>query len=166
MPPSARRADGLRDFIDVSTQPASSSPITLAVVNARIWTGNPRRPWADALAVRGDRLAAVGSSAEVRKLAGAGARVVDAMGQMVVPGFADSHVDDLPDGFRLASDERRMLDRGRPANFVILDRDLGRVPPEAMREARVSMTVIGGRVVYEHGSAETAASRAASPEAS
>ncbi|MFI5243118.1 MAG: hypothetical protein ACHQRL_08925, partial [Gemmatimonadales bacterium] len=45
-----------------------SSPVTLAVVNARIWTGNPQRPWAEAIAVRGDRIAAVGSSAEIQKM--------------------------------------------------------------------------------------------------
>jgi len=53
-----------------------SAPVTLAVVNARIWTGNAKRPWAEAIAVRGDRIAAVGSSAEIRKMTGADAKVI------------------------------------------------------------------------------------------
>jgi hypothetical protein len=56
----------------------------LAVVNARIRTGDPRRPWADALVVDGDSVVFVGSSAEARKLAGADTRVIDAQGTALV----------------------------------------------------------------------------------
>jgi predicted amidohydrolase YtcJ len=41
------------------------------------------------------------------------------------------------------------LERGKLADFVLVDRDLTRVPPETIRDARVTMTVVGGRVVYE-----------------
>ncbi|MGZ8455709.1 MAG: amidohydrolase family protein, partial [Gemmatirosa sp.] len=82
---------------------ANASAVSLAVVNARVWTGNPRRPWADAVAVQGERLAAVGSSAEVRKLAGPAARVIDAGGQFLVPGFIDAHVHFVEGGFGLTS---------------------------------------------------------------
>lgn len=92
-----------------------SAPITLAVVNARVWTGDSRRPWADAIAVGGDRIAAVGSSAEVRKLSGS-ARVIDARGQMLVPGFTDAHVHFIDGGFRLASVQLR--DAKTPAEFA------------------------------------------------
>ncbi|HVA57862.1 MAG: hypothetical protein WBQ26_15945 [Gemmatimonadaceae bacterium] len=54
--------------------------ITHVIVNARIATGQPRRPWVDAAALAGDRVARVGSSAEIRKFAPEGARVVDAQG--------------------------------------------------------------------------------------
>ena len=89
---------------------------TFAVVNARIWTGDPRRPWADALAASGDRLIAVGSSAEVRKLATASTTLVDAGGMMVVPGFIDSHVHFLDGGFGLSSVHLR--DARTPQEFV------------------------------------------------
>ena len=89
---------------------------TLAVVNARVWTGDPRRPWADALAATGDRLTVVGSSAEVRKLATPSTRIVDAHGMLVVPGFIDSHVHFLDGGFGLASVQLR--DARTPQEFV------------------------------------------------
>lgn len=89
--------------------------VNLVIVNARIWTGDARRPWADAIAVEGDRIKAVGSGAEVMKLA-AGARVIDAHGAMVVPGFTDTHVHFIDGGFRLASVQLR--DARTPAEFT------------------------------------------------
>ena len=94
---------------------SATGPITLAVVNARVWTGDSTRPWADGIAVRGDRIATVGSSASIRKMAG-DARVIDAGGQMVVPGFIDSHVHFVAGGFRLSSVQLR--DAKTPAEFI------------------------------------------------
>lgn len=84
-----------------------STPVTLALVNAKIWTGDARRPWADALAVSGDSIVAVGSSAEVKKLASAATQIIDAKGQFVTPGFIDSHVHFLQGGLALASVQLR-----------------------------------------------------------
>lgn len=56
--------------------------VDLLIVNARVATGDPRRPWADAVALAGDAVVRLGSSAELRKLA-ADARVVDARGAAV-----------------------------------------------------------------------------------
>jgi predicted amidohydrolase YtcJ len=103
-----------RDMSSDSTG-AQNGPITLAVVNARIWTGDSARPWAEALAVRDDRIATVGSSAAVRKLAG-NARVIDAGGKLIVPGFIDSHVHFVDGGFRLSSVQLR--DAKTPAEFI------------------------------------------------
>src|SRR6478735_258352 len=88
---------------------------TLGVVNARIWTGDPARPWAEALAARGDEILMVGSSADVRARAG-GAALIDANGKLVLPGFIDSHVHFLAGGFRLSSVQLR--DAGSRDEFV------------------------------------------------
>jgi predicted amidohydrolase YtcJ len=94
------------------------SNVTLAILNARVWTANPRQPWATGIAVAGDRIVAVGSSAEIAKLARSspGARVIDAKGGMVTPGFIDSHVHFITGGFRLASVQLR--DARTPAEFI------------------------------------------------
>ena len=59
--------------------------VPLAIVNARVWTNDARRPWADAVLIRGERIVALGSSAELRKRAGRAARIVDARGRLVLP---------------------------------------------------------------------------------
>ena len=98
------------------TAPGSGEPATLAILNARVWTGNPRQPWAEAVAVRGERLAAVGSTEEVRGLVGSGTRVIDAKGRFLVPGFNDAHVHFIDGGHRLASVQLR--DAKTPAEFT------------------------------------------------
>jgi predicted amidohydrolase YtcJ len=83
-----------------------SGPISLAVVNARVWTGDRAAPWAEALAVSGERLAAVGTNADIRRLASA-VTPIDAGGRLVLPGFIDTHVHFLEGGHRLASVQLR-----------------------------------------------------------
>jgi predicted amidohydrolase YtcJ len=90
----------------VSSNSTSKAP-TLAVVNGRVWTGDTQRPWAEAVAMSGDRITAVGSSAEIRKLAKPETRVVDAQGGLVAPGFIDSHVHFMEGGFGLTSVQLR-----------------------------------------------------------
>jgi len=83
----------------------------LVLMNARVWTGSPGRPWAEAVAVRGDRIFAVGMTVEVRKLAPA-AKSVDLGGALVLPGFIDSHTHFLAGGFALKSlDLREVISR-------------------------------------------------------
>ncbi len=52
------------------------------IVNARIATGDPRRPWADAILIEGNAVIAIGQSAALRKRA-ADAEVIDAKGAVV-----------------------------------------------------------------------------------
>jgi predicted amidohydrolase YtcJ len=87
--------------------PAAGGPvISLALVNGRVWTGNPSQPEAEAVAIAGDRIVHVGSTAEIRSRAG-GAAIVDLEGGFVVPGFVDSHVHFVDGGFRLTSVQLR-----------------------------------------------------------
>jgi predicted amidohydrolase YtcJ len=71
-------------------------------VNGKIWTVDRRRPEAQALAIWRDRIVAVGSSDEIKKLAGPATKVLDLKGRRVVPGFYDSHVHLLGSGLQLS----------------------------------------------------------------
>ena len=63
----------------------------LIVVNARVYTVDPSLPRAEAFAVNAGRFVAVGSSSEMRSLAGRRTQTIDAKGMTVVPGFIDTH---------------------------------------------------------------------------
>ena len=71
--------------------PASNVPDRM-FLNGRIWTGDPARPWATALAVQGDVLIAVGSDGDVRPLIRRRTEVIDLKGRFVAPGFNDAHL--------------------------------------------------------------------------
>ena len=79
----------------------------LIIVNAAVHTMDDARQVAEAVAVLGNRIAAVGSTAEIRALAGVETSVIDAGGKLVLPGFNDSHVHFLMGGFSLANVDLR-----------------------------------------------------------
>jgi len=62
------------------------------LINGVVWTGDDACPRADAIAISGDKLLAVGTNQEIRALASADTAVVDLKGRFVVPGFQDSHL--------------------------------------------------------------------------
>jgi len=64
----------------------------LVVTNARVYTADPIRPWAEALACTGDRIARVGRAKDVEGLIGRDTETMDAGGRLVLPGFIDAHV--------------------------------------------------------------------------
>ena len=63
----------------------------VAYVNGRVFTASDEQEWAEAVAVDGDTITAVGRSADALAAAGPGAEVVDLAGRLVVPGFVDAH---------------------------------------------------------------------------
>lgn len=95
---------------------AETREADLVVVHGRVWTGVPGAPLAEAVAVRGASIVAVGSDRDVGAWVGAGTRVVNAGGGFVTPGFVDSHVHLLDGGFRLASVQLR--DAATPEEFA------------------------------------------------
>ena len=64
----------------------------LVLTDARVYTVDAERPWAEAVAVQDDRIAAVGSVEEIAAWIGEGTRVLDLDGAFVSPGFNDGHV--------------------------------------------------------------------------
>jgi predicted amidohydrolase YtcJ len=82
----------LRSLLILLSLAAYARPAELIVVNANIRTLDSVKPRASALAVSGGRIAAVGSDAEIRKLATKETVVIDAEGKLLIPGFNDAHV--------------------------------------------------------------------------
>ena len=77
--------------------------VDLVLVNGKVWTGDRERPWAEAVAVGGRAILAVGTTAEMRKLSPSAMKLVDLGGALVLPGFIDSHTHFLAGGFALKS---------------------------------------------------------------
>jgi predicted amidohydrolase YtcJ len=73
--------------------PAASSdvPADTVLVNARVYTVNSSQPWAQALAIRGGKIFAVGSQEEIARFRGPKTRTIDAGQRLVLPGFTDCH---------------------------------------------------------------------------
>ncbi len=85
-------------------------------------------PEAEALAVIGDRIVAVGSSAEIAKWVGPKTRVVDAKQKRVVPGFNDSHVHFSSGGFQL--DRVDLKNAASREEFVALIAERAKITPK------------------------------------
>ncbi|MGA8538010.1 MAG: amidohydrolase family protein [Terriglobales bacterium] len=88
----------------------------LIIKNARIWTADPARPEAEAVAILGERIVAVGSSSQVAGWLGPDTRVVDADGKRLLPGFNDAHVHFVDGGSQL--DNVELNDAKSPQEFA------------------------------------------------
>lgn len=69
-----------------------AAPADTIVLHGRVYTENPKQPWAQAVAIRGAKIVAVGGDAEIEKMRAVGTKVIDAGGKLVLPGFVDSHI--------------------------------------------------------------------------
>jgi predicted amidohydrolase YtcJ len=105
-------------------------------LNGKIYTVNPSQPWAEALAVGGNKILRVGSSAEIKALASEGTETIDLQGRMVLPGINDVHVHPLIGG-RTALYETTFL----PTSSL---EEILEVIRAAAREAKPDAWIIGG----------------------
>ena len=88
----------------------------IIIVNAIVRTMDPARPTAEAIAIYANRILAVGSDQDLRKLAGPDTKIIDAKKRLVLPGFNDAHVHFLGGGFQLSSVDLR--DANTPREFA------------------------------------------------
>ncbi len=96
---------------------AQSKPAAdLIIANAKVWTVDTARPTAQAVAVLGDRIVAVGSNADVDAWRGSNTRVIDAAGKLLLPGFNDAHVHFVSGGLQL--DNVQLNDATSAAEFA------------------------------------------------
>lgn len=88
----------------------------LIVTNAKVYTVDPGRPKAEAVAVIGDRIVAVGTSSEIDKWRGVHTKVIDAGGKLVLPGFNDAHVHFIDAAAGML--QVQLKDTGSPQEFA------------------------------------------------
>ena len=89
-------AFGLVVGFGAMSAPASHAQVTrqspdLVLVDGKVFTSDTAKPWAEAVAIQGERITAVGTTAEIRRLVGPRTRVIDVGGRVVTPGFNDAH---------------------------------------------------------------------------
>jgi len=77
-------------------------PADVIIIHGRVYTENPKQPWAQAVAIRGSKIVAVGEDAAIEKRRGMGTKVINAGGKLVLPGFVDCHVHFLEGSFSLS----------------------------------------------------------------
>ena len=137
---------------------AQNASPTLLIINARVFTGDTAQPWAEAVAVAGEWIVAVGKTADLRRLSGSGTRVIDARGAFVTPGFNDAHVHVDATGALLTG--ANLLDVHEPAAF----RD--RIAAAATRLPKGSWITRGDWGAYEQwgaGSSGAPGAKSATP---
>src|SRR5438477_9232948 len=96
---------------------AESKPsATLIVTNAAVYTVDKQQPKAEAVAVIGDRIVAVGSRADIDLWRGPQTKVIDAGGKLLLPGFNDAHVHFIQGGAQLVQVD--LVDAATPEEFA------------------------------------------------
>ncbi len=93
---------------------SAGAPDTILV--GKVWTGDPDRPWGQAVAIQGDSIVQVGDSLGILALAGQGTELVRVGSGLIVPGFQDNHTHFVQGGFQLASVDLR--DADTPEEFT------------------------------------------------
>jgi predicted amidohydrolase YtcJ len=87
-----------------SCQSTSKNEIAdLVFLNGVMWTVNPNQPWAEVLAIKGNKIFKVGSASEMESIIGDATKVIDLDGAFVLPGFTDCHTHFLDGGFSLSN---------------------------------------------------------------
>jgi len=90
--------------------------------NGRLWTVDKSKTVAEAVAIAGDRIIAVGSNQEILRLAGEETRRVDLGGKLMLPGFIDNHTHFMSGGFQLQSVDLRYAKNEEEFIQIIADR--------------------------------------------
>jgi hypothetical protein len=84
-----------------SAWPGGDTAAERIFYNAKIFTGEPEHPYAEAVAIRGDKIVAVGSYADVKLAVGKDAKAIDLQGKTLLPGLIDSHAHPMDGGLSL-----------------------------------------------------------------
>ncbi|HEX5787186.1 MAG TPA: amidohydrolase family protein [Woeseiaceae bacterium] len=114
------------------TEPGSApaaSAADLVLTNARVYTVDADASWAEAVAIRGDRIVYVGDAAGAEALEGEGTKVVDVGGRLVLPAFQDVHIHPISGGVEASACDLNAMEtvaeyRGRIAEYAQANPDV------------------------------------------
>jgi len=141
-------------------------PADIIVIHGRVYTEDPKQPWAQAVAIHGARIVAVSDDAAIEKMRGMGTKVVNAGGKLVLPGFTDCHIHFLDgslslgrvnlEGAKDAADiQKRLHDYAseHPGDDWILGRgwDYAMFGPEALPHKKYLDEILPNRPVFLEG---------------
>jgi len=101
---------------------------SLIITNAKVYTVDKAHPEAEALAILGERIVAVGSNADIDQWRGANTKVIDARNRLVLPGFNDAHVHFVSGGLQLDSVDLR--DANTPEEFARRISERAKITPK------------------------------------
>lgn len=79
-------------FSALAANAANAAEPSVVLISGKVFTGDTARPWAEAVAIEGERISGVGTTAEIKALAGATTKVIDLGGRLVIPGINDAHM--------------------------------------------------------------------------
>jgi predicted amidohydrolase YtcJ len=153
-------------FTGIAWAESPSPAADTVIVNARIYTVNPHQPWAEALAIQGDKILAIGSAKETAAYRATAARVIDAGGRLILPGFTDCHVHfldgslsldrvDLADAKTVAEIQQRVkaFATAHPEQLWVLGRGWSYTAfaPSGLPDKRYLDEIVPNRPVYLEG---------------
>src|SRR5215475_15036587 len=91
---------------------SAPEPADVIVIHGRVYTVDSKHPWAEAIAIRAEKIVAVGSDQEIARHRTPATNVIDAKGSLVLPGFTDCHVHFMDGSISLGQvelDDRKTL---------------------------------------------------------
>src|SRR3954452_7066931 len=94
--------------LPLSTGAQAQGTVTLLLVNGKFWTVNPDQPEAEAVALAGNRIVAIGTTAAIERWKQPGVTSIDLDGRRVLPGFNDAHVHFFAGGTNLTGPQLRL----------------------------------------------------------
>ena len=151
----------------VSSCSPKPPPADLVFVGGPVYTQDESLLWAEALAVRGETIVSVGARADVEVFVGESTQIIDLDGRLLLPRLEDDALVAIHEavtgrtlrGNTIASKLERIEDAigehassalvvGSPADLTVLQENILKIAPERIAEAKVEMSVVGGKVIY------------------
>ena len=141
-------------------------PADIIVIHGRVYTENPKQPWAQAVAIHGAKIVAVGDDTAIEKMRGKNTKIIDAGGKLALPAFTDCHIHFLDgslslgrvnlEGAKDASDIQRKLREyasQHPGDDWILGRgwNYAMFGPEALPHKKYLDEIFPNRPVFLEG---------------